>query len=112
VKRGEVWWVDLDVPHGSAPGCRRPLIVISADAYNRSRIATFIGVAVTTNLRLAGAPGNVLLQRGIGGLPEDSVANVSQIVTVDKGDLDERLGRLDTSSMRTLEAGLRRALGL
>ncbi len=112
MRRGEVWWADLDVPRGSAPGYRRPIVVVSADAYNRSRIATIVSVAVTTNLRLADAPGNVLLPRGAGGLDEDSVANVSQIVTIDKSDLDERLGRLDGPALRALDAGIRRVLGL
>lgn len=112
IERGELWWVDLGEPQGAAPGFRRPVLVVSADSYNRSRISTFLGIVVTSNLRLAEAPGNVLLEKGTGGLPEDSVANVSQIVTLDKSDAIERIGRLDTGELRLVNAGIRQALGL
>jgi mRNA interferase MazF len=91
---------------------RRPVLVVSGDAYNRSRIATVICVTVTSNMGLADAPGNVVLAAGTGGLPRDSVANVSQVVTLDKTDLDERLGALDRRTLRQVEAGLRLVLGL
>lgn len=110
--RGELWWADLDEPRGSAPGYRRPVLVVSADAWNRSRIATVTCITVTTNLRLADAPGNVLLQADSGGLDEDSVANVSQVITVDKTTLTERIGALDPPLIRRIDAGLRRALDL
>lgn len=112
IRRGEVRWADLGVPRGSAPGYRRPVLVASADAYNRSRIPTVVCVVLTTNLRLADAPGNVLLPRGSGGLSKESVANVSQVVTLDKADLAEPLGALDDVTMRRVEAGLRRVLAL
>lgn len=112
IRRGELWWADLGEPRGSAPAMRRPVLVVSSDAYNRSRIATVVCVTITSNLGLADAPGNVQLAAGTAGLPEDSVVNVSQVVTLDKHDLDERLGALDRSTLRTVESGLRRVLGL
>lgn len=112
IERGQLWWADLGEPRGSAPGFRRPLLVVSADAYNRSRIATVICATVTTNLRLGEAPGNVTLERGAGGLPDPSVVNVSQLITLDKDDLVERIGELAAPEMRLVEAGLRRVLAL
>ena len=90
VRRGDIWWASLPEPTGSEPGYRRPVVIVQADAYNRSRLATVVGVILTSNLSLAQAPGNVLLRRQITGLPRDSVANVSQIVTLDKSFLTER----------------------
>lgn len=91
---------------------RRPVLVVSSDAYNRSSISTVLCVTITSNLRLADAPGNVALPAGVGGLARDSVANVSQVVTLHKGDLEERLGSIDRARLRAVEAGLRRVLGL
>ncbi len=91
---------------------RRPVLVVSADAYNQSGIRTVLGLAVTTNLRLAAGPGNVALERGDGGLAQSSIINVTQVVTLDKDRLSERLGRLDPATMDLVDAGLRRALGL
>lgn len=88
------------------------MLVVSSDAYNRSRIATVVCVTITSNLRLADAPGNVPLASGTGGLPEDSVANVSQVVTLEKTDLGDRLGALNRSTFRRVEAGLRLVLDL
>jgi mRNA interferase MazF len=88
------------------------MLVVSSDAFNRSRIRTVVCVAVTSNLRLAEAPGNVLISGGRSGLRQESVANVSQIVTLDKADLTERLGRVDLPTMRRVDAGLRRVLEL
>lgn len=112
MRRGELWWADLRARRGSAPALCRPVLVVSSDAYNRSRIATVVCVTITSNLRLADAPGNVPLAAGTGGLPKDSVANVSQVVTLDKTDLGERLGALDRPTLRRVEAGLRLVLGL
>lgn len=112
IRRGELWWADLGGSRGSAPAKRRPVLVVSSDAYNRSRIATVICVTITSNLRLADAPGNVALRAGSGGLTGDSVANVSQVVTLNKDDLEERLGGVDRATLRAVESGLRRALGL
>ena len=112
MRRGQVWWGDLGEARGSAPGVRRPLVIVSDDTFNRSRIATVTVVPVTTNLRWAKAPGNVFLPKGAGGLREDSVANVTQAGTVDRADLGEQLGKLDAVLIQQVDAGLRRALGL
>jgi mRNA interferase MazF len=88
------------------------VLVVSGDAYNRSRIATVICVTLTSNLRLADAPGNVALAAGAGGLPKDSVVNVSQVVTLNKSDLEDRLGAVDRRTLRGVDSGLRLALGL
>ncbi len=110
--RGEVWWADLGYPRGSAPAFRRPALVMSSDAYNRSGIRSLIAVTLSSDLRLADAPGNVALPRGAAGLSKDSVVNVSQIVTLAKEDLEERIGGLDLAHLRLVEDGLRRVLAL
>src|SRR3989442_6175184 len=92
--QGEVWWADLPEPSGSEPGFRRPLVVVQGDAFNRSRIATVVCAPLTSNLRWAEAPGNVLLASKTTGLSKDSVANVSQLVTLDRACLTERIGKL------------------
>ena len=112
VVRGEVWWADLGPRKGSAPAWRRPVVVISADAFNRSRIKTVTVAAITSNLRLAAAPGNVALAAGSAGLDRDSVINVSQVVTLDKSDMRSRLGTVDDHKMEQVDAGLRLALAL
>ena len=112
ILRGSIWWVDLGEPSGSEPGLVRPAVVISADVYNRSAIATVVVVVLTSNLPLGRAPGNVVLARGNAGLPKSSVVNVTQIATVDKGVLLEEIGRLDDDVMDTISNGLRRALTL
>jgi mRNA interferase MazF len=112
VERGSIWWADLAEPRGSEPGYRRPLLVIQADAFNRSRIQTLIAVVLTSNLRLVEAPGNVVISARVSGLSRDSVANVSQIVTVDRADLLQPLGKLDPKTLKQVEAGLRLALEL
>jgi len=112
IQRGEVWWAKLDEPSGSEPGFRRPVLVVQNDAFNRSRIATVIAVALTSNLRLLDAPGNVLLPARASGLMKDSVANVSQVVTLDRDSLVKRAGRIDAAAMRDVDQGLRLALSL
>lgn len=112
IHRGEVWWADLGEPRGSAPGFARPVLVVSSDAYNRSRIATVVCAVITSNLRLADAPGNVLLAAGDGGLERPSVVNTSQVITLDKADLVERIGTLDRTMMRLVDLGLRRVMSL
>jgi mRNA interferase MazF len=107
-----VWWADLDEPVGSAPGYRRPVLVVQSDAFNRSRIGTVVAVVLTSNLRLVDAPGNVLLSAPESGLPKQSVANVSQIVTLDRTTLVRRAGQLDARIMREIERGLRLVLAL
>ena len=112
IERGEVWWADLDEPRGSEPGFRRPLVVVQADGFNRSRIQTVVCVVLTSNLRLADAPGNVVLPRRNSGLPKDSVANVSQVVTVDRAVLTERVGKLSPTLRASIDRGLRLVLDL
>lgn len=112
IARGEVWWADLPDPIGAAPGYRRPVIVVQNDAFNRSRIATVTVVALTSNLRLVEAPGNVLVPARAAGLARDSIANVSQILTVDRGVLTERLKRLPPALVDQVDDGLRLALAL
>lgn len=112
VQRGEIWWADLEDPRGSAPGFRRPVVVVQSDAFNRTRIGTVVIIAITSNLRLLDAPGNVLLTSRSAGLPRDSVANVSQIVTVDRGVLAERVSQLDTTTMGAIGRGMRVVLDL
>lgn len=112
IARGTIWWADLGEPRGSEPGFRRPLLVIQADAFNRSRIQTVVAVVLTSNVRLLDAPGNVLVPAPASGLPRDSVANVSQLITVDRSDLQESAGGVDPATLRRVEAGLRLVLDL
>jgi len=112
MQRGEIWWATLPEPVGSEPGYRRPVLVMQSNAFNRSRIATVIVVVITSNLRLAQAPGNVLLPRQNTGLPQESVANVSQVITVDKRFLTERIGKLPQDLLERVESGLHLVLAL
>lgn len=111
ISQGEVWWADLPRPTGFGPGFRRPVVVVQADALNRSRIATVVCVALTSNVKWTGAPGNVLLSSVATGLPKDSVANVSQIVTLDKTLLTERAGKLSRKKLESLLSGIDVVLG-
>ncbi|MBI3248111.1 MAG: type II toxin-antitoxin system PemK/MazF family toxin [Deltaproteobacteria bacterium] len=106
VRQGEIWWADLPDPVGSGPGFRRPVLILQGDALNRSNIATVICVPLTTNVRWADAPGNVLLSARNTGLPKDSVANVSQIVALDRGVLTERVGEISHRQLELVLAGL------
>lgn len=112
MKRGEVWWADLPAPSGSGPGFRRPVLIVSADAFNRSRIATVIAAVVSSNEALAEAPGNVRVSGKSAGLERPSVVNVSQLLTLDRRDLDTKSGRLDARQLAAVDRGLRLALGL
>lgn len=112
MKRGEVWWAELPEPAGSEPGFRRPVLVVQSDEFNRSRIGTTVAAAITSNLALAAAPGNVGLPRRATGLPRDSVVNVSQLATLDKTFLTTRAGRITDVLLRQVEDGLRLALNL
>ena len=112
IERGTIWWADLGAPRGAEPGFRRPILIVQADAFNRSRIQTVIAVVLTTNVRLLDAPGNVLVPARVSGLRKNSVANVSQVFTVDRGDLQEPTGRLDAATLRRVDAGLRLVLNL
>ncbi len=112
MRRGEVWWAGLPEPVASEPGYRRPVLIVQSDDFNRSRIRTVIAAVLTTNLRLAAAPGNVLVPADETGLPRDSVVNVSQIITLDKTFLTERVGRIDDRIMLAVEDGIRTVLAL
>jgi mRNA interferase MazF len=112
MRRGEIWWATLPSPTGSEPSFRRPVLVVQSDDFNRSRIATVVVVVLTSNLDLAAAPGNVMLRAKVTGLPKDSVANVSQVVTLDKTCLTERVGNLNQMWTTRIEAGLELVLGL
>ena len=112
MRRGDIWWAVLPRPVGSEPGLRHPLLVVQADAFTISRIGTVIAVVITSNMRLADAPGNVLLPVHETGLPRDSVANVSQVVTTNKRALSERVGRLGDDLMAQVDDGLRLVLNL
>ncbi len=101
VQRREVWWANLEEPRGSEPGFHRPILIVQADAFNRSRLRTVLCVVLTSNTRLLDAPGNVLLPAASSGLPKDSVANVTQIVALDEDYLSERTGRVAPSSWPT-----------
>jgi mRNA interferase MazF len=111
ISQGEVWGADLPAPVGSGPGFRRPVVTVQGDALNRSRIATVVCVPLTTNLRWADAPGNVQLSARLTGLPRDSVANVSQILTLDKDLLTERVGKLPRAKVELLFTGIDTVLG-
>jgi mRNA interferase MazF len=111
ISRGDVWWAGLPPPTGSGPGFRRPVVVVQGDALNRSHLATVVCVPLTSNLRWADAPGNVPLSGANAGLPRDSVANVSQIVTLDKTLLAERVGRLSASKLELVLTGIDIVLG-
>jgi mRNA interferase MazF len=111
ISQGEVWWADLRAPTGSEPGFRRPVVVVQGDALNRSRIATVVCVPLTSNLKWADAPGNVLLTARSTGLPKESVANVSQIVALDRSSLSERVSRLSPAKIELLLSGIDVVLG-
>ena len=111
ISQGEVWWANLPAPARSGPGFRRPIVVVQGDALNRSRISTVVCVPLTSDLRWASAPGNVPLPARLTGLPKDSVANVSQIVTLDKGLLTERVGKLPGAKLELLFSGIDVVLG-
>ena len=110
--RGDVWWADLPDPQGSEPGYRRPLLIVQNDLFNRSRLRTVLVVVLTGNIRLVDAPGNVLVPAKASGLPRDSVANVSQVITIDRNALTERVGRLPGTIIDQVANGLRLALAL
>jgi len=111
ISQGEIWWADLPAPSGSSPGFRRPVVIVQGDGLNRSRIATVICVPLTSNIRWAEAPGNVLLSTRSTGLPKESVANVSQIVTLDKSLLTERAGKLAKQTLALVLSGIDVVLG-
>ncbi len=112
MKRGEVWWASLPPPSGSGPGFRRPVLVMQSDPFNASRMSTAVVAVVTSNLALAEAPGNVRASKVETGLSRPSVVNVSQVLTIDKALLTERVRPLPAAVMTQVEKGLRLVLGL
>jgi mRNA interferase MazF len=106
ISKGDVWWADLEDPSGSAPGFRRPVVVVQGDAFNRSTLRSVVCVALTSNLKWADSPGNVRLSARMTGLPRDSVANVTQVVTLDKANLTERVGHLSEAKTELVLGGL------
>lgn len=111
ISQGEIWWADLPDPVGSGPGFRRPILVVQGDALNRSRISTVVCVPLTSNLGYAQAPGNVPLRPRHTGLPKDSVANVSQIIALDRTALTERTGKLPRTQLDLVLSGIDVVLG-
>ena len=112
MERGEIWWASLPRPVGSAPGYRRPVLIIQSDLFNRSRINTVIVAAITGNVKLAVAPANVLLSSKATGLPRDSVVNVSQLLTFDKSLLTDYVRTLPARTMTKIDHSLRLVLSL
>ena len=112
MRRGEIWWASLPDPHGSDPGYRRPVVIIQSNPFNESRINTVVVAAMTSNLNLTAAPGNVFVERSISKLPDDSVADVSQVLTIDKRLLTEEVGKLPDRILDTIDDGLRLVLNL
>lgn len=106
ISQGEVWWADLAAPSGSGPGFRRPVVVVQGDPFNRSALRTVVCVPLTSNLRWADAPGNVALTARSTGLSRESVANVSQIVTLDRSVLTERVAKLAPPKVELILAGI------
>jgi mRNA interferase MazF len=111
IAQGEIWWADLPAPTGSAPGFRRPVVVVQSDTLNRSRLATALCTPLTSNLAWADAPGCVLLTARSTGLPKDSVANATQLVTLDRSVLTERVGKLSRAKLDLVVAAIDIVLG-
>jgi mRNA interferase MazF len=112
IRRGSICWADLGEPRGSGPAKRRPVLVIQADPYNASRLATTLATVITSNTGLAAMPGNVFVPATSSGLPKDSVVNVTALITLDKTDLDDEIGQLPPTLMNDVDRGLRRVLGV
>jgi mRNA interferase MazF len=112
MQRGEIWWAALPEPRGSESGFLRPVLIVQADAFNQSRLRTVIIAAITSNLALASAPGNVLLPPRISGLSKESVVNISQLVALDRSYLTEPVGKIPPRIQASVDAGLRLVLGI
>jgi mRNA interferase MazF len=112
IERGEIWWADLGTPRGSSPGFQRPIVIVQSDDFNQTKLNTVVGIVITSNLRLAQMPGNVALEKSAGRLSKDSVINVTQIVTIDRDDLLERIGSVPNDLMTRIDEGLRLVLSL
>ena len=112
MRRGEIWWASLQDPQGSGPGYRRPVVVVQSDSFNESRINTVIVAIITSNLNLAAAPGNVMIQQRVSMLPNDSIVNVSQVLTIDRSLLTEVVSKLPDRILDTIDDGLRLVVNL
>ena len=112
MQRGDIWWASLPEPEGSEPGYRRPVVIVQANDFNHSRISTVIVAVLTSNVALALAPGNILLKAHRAGLPKDSVVNVSQLITIDRRSLTEKVKTLGSSTMMEVDKGLRLVLNI
>ena len=112
MNRGEIWWASLPEPRASEPGFHRPVLVVQANEFNRSNISTVLVLAITSNLKLSNAPGNIQISARVSGLPKPSVVNVSQIITLDKSYLVEKVKRLNEDAMAKIDEGLRLVLAL
>ncbi len=112
MQRGEIWWASLPLARGSEPGFRRPVVVVQSDAFNRSRIRAVIAAVISSNMRLADAPGNVPLSQRESRLARNSVINVSQLITLDRSYLTERVGKLSSKLIAAIDGGLRLVLSL
>jgi mRNA interferase MazF len=112
IERGFIYWADLGPAIGSRPAKRRPVVVIQADSYNRSRLATVTVMVITSNTALSGMPGNVFLPAALTDLPRDSVANVTALMTLNRDELSGPIGRLPIDLLRAVDRGIRRALGV
>ena len=112
MRRGEIWWASLPDPQGSGPGYRRPVVIIQSDSFNESRINTVIVSILTSNLNLAAAPGNVIIEQRVSTLSADSTVNVSQVLTIDRSLLTEVISKLPNRIMDTIDDGLRIVMNL
>ena len=112
MQRGDIWWATLQPPRGSGPDYRRPVLIVQSDDFNKSPINTVIVSILSSNLRLRAAPGNVFLTKRIAKLPKDSLVNVSQVVTLDKTFLTERIGGIYEDKMKVVDDGLRLVLNM
>lgn len=112
INRGEIWWASLPDPVGSTPGYKKPILIVQSNEFNKSKITTLIAVAITSNTRLAAAPGNILLSAKNSSLPRESVINVSQIITIDKSFLTEKVHTLSSAILGQVDEGLQLVLKL
>ena len=112
MRRGEIWWASLPDPQGSGPGYRRPVVIIQSDSFNESRINTVIVAILTSNLNLAAAPGNIMIEQKVSMLSNDSIVNVSQVLTIDRSLLTQVVSKLPNRIMDTIDDGLRIVMNL
>jgi mRNA interferase MazF len=112
MKRGDIWWASLTPPDGSGPGFRRPVLIVQANSFNESQISTVLVAVITSNLALAQAPGNVRISKSDSGLSKASVVNVSQVLTIDRQFLTDRIGALPGRKMNSVNQGLKLVLSV